>query len=126
MGIIPHDLVKFFIIPRTNEIGSIIPYHLSCYMPLENKKSSMDSIVRFPRFEVYVISLMSSPTLHLKGLTVLHMQVPPFKGALQCTSRHSRLCWSNGSEILIVSESPHGQCLLEESICVKIQIQVSI
>ena len=60
-------------------------------------------------FEVYVISLMSSPTMPLKGLTTLHMQLTPFKGVLQCTSKNSRVRWSNGSEILIVLESPHGQ-----------------
>lgn len=69
---------------------------------------------------------MNLPTLPLKGLTVLNMQHPPFKGALQCSSQHSRVRWSIGSEILIVPESPHGQCLLKESTCVKIQIQVSI
>ena len=45
---------------------------------------------------------MNSPMLPLKGLIVFHMQHPPFKGALQCTARHSRVRWSPRSGILIV------------------------
>ena len=38
-----------------------------------------------------------------KWTNCVAMQYPPFKGALQCTSRHSRVCWTPGSGILIVS-----------------------
>ena len=43
---------------------------------------------RFPRFEVYYIAYDSSPTLPLRGLSALHMQVDPCKAALQSTYRH--------------------------------------
>ena len=38
----------------------------------------------------------------LQGTNYVAIQLPPCKGALQCTSLHSRVHWSPGSEIIIV------------------------
>ena len=38
----------------------------------------------------------------LQGPNCIVVHLPPSKGALQCTSQHSRVCWSPGSEIIIV------------------------
>ena len=86
----------------------------------------MASIVRFPRFEVYGISLIDSPKKPLKGLIVL-----------QCQILHSRVHYSAlpdiqesvghlGAEFSLFWESPHEQCFQEESIGVILRIQVSM
>ena len=97
LGAIPNDLVNWT--SSTGPMNRV--YHPLSFQLLHALRQITRQIIhdfhlqRFPRFEVYNISYESSPKLPLKGLSVLHMQVAPFKASPQSTSRHSQVRWSH-------------------------------
>ena len=97
LGTIPNDLVNWTSSPGPmNRVYHPLSFHL--LYPLRQRTRQIIHefhLQRFLRFEVYNISYESSPTLPLRGLSVLHMQVTPYKASFQSTSRHLWVHWSH-------------------------------
>ena len=93
-----------------NRVYHHISFQLLHALRQEQDKSSMTFIKqRFPRLEVYYIAYENSPTLPLRGLSALHMQVALYKATLKSTSRHPRVrCshWERNSHCSRISTWP--------------------